>query len=709
MTTHRRWRQRVTALAAACALLPHAAHALVTFDLTDLGSFNPLGAGVGASVATGINNDGVIVGNFFDGSAGNPALPWYLPTATGGATWRNLITLRKKVPQENQFLPAEAVGISNLGRIVGNGTLPDGTVHPISWSINGSGYTDVPFVFDALPPGSACGSGCEPFKLPYLNVAVNNQQVLMVNTLDQSRALWNFSAPATVWAPTQAYINVPAPVALNDAGTRVGSPFTGLNNVGQRVGMTAGGSPFLAWEVPSPLGGATTTDQIDLNSRLSAGSTTSLSRVTAINDLGQIVGQASNGQAVLATPTGSVGFVLQPGPFGTSARWDTPLGMLPMKLLAFTIAPVGGGFINSSGPDDPIGQLDGKTIERLTLGHPLSIPGPGGPGNPGGPGPGSGFYDITLPINLTVKDKVVVGADVRLSLGVGSTIAATEGLDNQGHITATAARITGRFDNQPNAGLQVTGDLLQVNGDLRNSFCAAGVCVGIPAQVLVTDQGRLSVSGDVLNIGQVRIDAGASLAARSFTQRDGQLTVDGTLDTFGGNVVLSGGSLNGNGTINAGVLLADGSRDGHFQVGGGTGVAFFRPGHSPGHFTVNGQLVIAEHGELELQVERLADGSLAWDEVSASRMQFLPGSTVHIVIGAGVAADQLAPLTFLACGSGCDFASGTQFVVDGAAGVQVQFGAGGLALAPVPEPGSTALLLAGLLLLRQRAHRTGAR
>ena len=61
-------------------------------------------------------------------------------------------------------------------------------------------------------------------------------------------------------------------------------------------------------------------------------------------------------------------------------------------------------------------------------------------------------------------------------------------------------------------------------------------------------------------------------------------------------------------------------------------------------------------------------------------VRVLDGGKVHVVIGAGVATDQLQTLSFLGCGAGCNFADGTAFVIDGAAGAQYQFGAGGFTL-----------------------------
>lgn len=177
--------------------------------------------------------------------------------------------------------------------------------------------------------------------------------------------------------------------------------------------------------------------------------------------------------------------------------------------------------------------------------------------------------------------------------------------------------------------------------------------------------------------------------------------MDGSLDTGAGvTLTLSGGVLNGNGLINGDVF-----------VGGGSGLASFRPGHSPGHFTINGALAVGANGELELQVQRLADGSLAWDRVSAASISFLDGATVRFEIGAGVATRQAQTLGFLDCGSGCNFASGVHWVIDGApAGTTLAFTSSGLQLnvSAVPEPATLLLWLAGLVVLgagRARARR----
>jgi hypothetical protein len=210
--------------------------------------------------------------------------------------------------------------------------------------------------------------------------------------------------------------------------------------------------------------------------------------------------------------------------------------------------------------------------------------------------------------------------------------------------------------------------------------------------------GTLVVNGSwtgnatVTNAGQITIASSARMALASLTQTDGLLTVDGQLDTWGGSVSLQGGALNGNGQIN-----------GDLFVGGGSGLASFRPGHSPGQMTISGSFSLLAGGELELQIERLANGQLAWDHVSAASMQL--DGTLRFELGSGVSLADVSGLSFLDCGNGCSYGSGFSWTLVSADG-QTQDSAlftmdsNGIGLsgpaAAVPEPASALLMMIGL-------------
>lgn len=214
--------------------------------------------------------------------------------------------------------------------------------------------------------------------------------------------------------------------------------------------------------------------------------------------------------------------------------------------------------------------------------------------------------------------------------------------------------------------------------------------------------GQITVDNLGGRVGRLRIDQGATVSVDSYWQTDGMLTVNGTLN---GRVILLGGDLTGGGPgarINGDVFFA-GAGGGPPQAPPNCGNAFyacFRPGNSPGHMQIDGLLEMGANSLLELEIERDADGVLHWDSVSATSMR-LDGASLRVLVGDGVAAtDWLSlDLDMLQCsGTDCSFGFASIDVVGAPADSFFQFTGGrlALALAPVPEPGSAALLLAGL-------------
>jgi hypothetical protein len=365
------------------------------------------------------------------------------------------------------------------------------------------------------------------------------------------------------------------------------------------------------------------------------------------------------------------------------------------------VAPTGFGPGSVQVQDIGLGAPDVTAVKSLTLGTP-------GYGTP----PGKSSYFMVMSLNIQASGQFRVGGDTQLSLLDGSSIQAASTV-NQGWVGVGSATFGGDFVND-GGRLEVSQRML-LQGALTNQV-PFGQFNG-PGQVWVLGGATLTVTGTIDNQAWLQIDAGGSLAASSFTQRAGTLTVDGELNTAGGAVTILGGVIQGSGTINAAPAHPNGTRgadavivnlvdSGSVVIGGGSSLAVL----NPGHLTINGTLVIAANGSLDLQIDRGNDGSLSWGQVAASSISLLDGSSVHFIVGDGVGSEQLQTLSFLQCTGRCSFAPGVSFVVDGAPGAQIAFGSDGLQLTlppvqAVPEPSTAALSLAGLLALGWLARR----
>lgn len=287
-------------------------------------------------------------------------------------------------------------------------------------------------------------------------------------------------------------------------------------------------------------------------------------------------------------------------------------------------------------------------------------------------------------------------------------------LVSSGSVTVEA---DGRLHNGWMTQVQATG-----SGTAELTVLKGGTLSQGDAARLELAGGRMRVAGNVTGgeirlgslgsqVSSLQIQKGGSVSVSTYRQANGLLTIDlgGSLT---GDVYLDGGDLMGNGKINGGVFVK-GAGGGPPQQPPNCGNAFyacFRPGNSPGHMDIIGALEMGENSLLELEVERDAAGVLHWDSVSATSMTFNYGSTIRLLVAPGAAESDWVNLDLLRCDAGCDF-GGASFEIVGAEGSRFfSDGAGGLSvsLAPavaVPEPGSAALLAAGLGLLGWRRLR----
>ena len=235
-----------------------------------------------------------------------------------------------------------------------------------------------------------------------------------------------------------------------------------------------------------------------------------------------------------------------------------------------------------------------------------------------------------------------------------------------------------------------------------------GLFINAAGSSVLVDGTMSGANGGIANSGNFEVTGTGRVDVGSMSHSAGKLTVNGELTTA---LTMTGGILGGSGRINGDVFI------GGF---GAPALPFatcsvllisagpcFNPGNSPGHMDISGTLTLGSGAILELELERAADGSLAWDSVTATSMSFEAGSLVRVLISdaAGGQFLSLPQFSFLTCTntSTCNF-GGATLVVQGTFdapnyhGGELVFSDSGLsfALAPVPEPQAWALMVCGL-------------
>ena len=274
------------------------------------------------------------------------------------------------------------------------------------------------------------------------------------------------------------------------------------------------------------------------------------------------------------------------------------------------------------------------------------------------------------------------------------------GLTNDGLIRVNGVvRAIGPVRSQTGGRIEIgaTGDWV-FDGSFIN---AVGSSVLVDGQMFGS-LGGISNSGNFEVTGTGRVDVG------SVSHSAGKLTVNGELTA---SLTMTGGILDGSGRINGDVFIGGIGAPG-LSYASCMGLLVsdtpcFKPGNSPGHMEIVGALTLGSGAILELELERAADGSLAWDTVTATAMSFEAGSLVRVLISDATGGQflSLPQFSFLTCTntSSCNF-GGATLIVEGTFdapnyhGGELVFSDSGLsfALAPVPEPQAWALMLCGL-------------
>lgn len=186
-----------------------------------------------------------------------------------------------------------------------------------------------------------------------------------------------------------------------------------------------------------------------------------------------------------------------------------------------------------------------------------------------GSGDGSGFGRLTL----TDSDALAQATDVRIFNGFATV--------SGGSITAQTVAL---WPSAGSANLLLTG--------AGSAFDATSLEVGPGAQSFVTIQdGAHGVTRTARVDGTVIVNGGGSLTIGN----------NGSWAPFGAVQVNPGGTLSGTGRIFGNLIVKKGGTN---QFAGG----IFRPGNSPGTFTVDGDLTIEDGAALDLEIGGMGTG-----------------------------------------------------------------------------------------------------
>ena len=334
------------------------------------------------------------------------------------------------------------------------------------------------------------------------------------------------------------------------AGTTTDLDLLGFSGSGRLTnrGTTSGNGTALAVEFVNDAGATANLTDVAIGGNLLNYGTIHVGGTVTVAGM-----QARQLGGVLAIPSGST---LDMSSVGASFSWeDGPIGG------AGTLGFSGGGTFLFAGTGDRV--IDGLNFafNNLTL--------------PDG--------SLTLQSgSLTLSGNTVLPAGVALNL-VGGTLTNNGSLDVGGEFSLTGGAFGGP------GSLSMSGGSLSLPSGNSVAWTNSGA---------LTNTGTLNLAGSTItnaidNQGTINLGGGLNFT-QTLTNR-GTLNVQSGTSTFNsgvtqqsGDVVLSGGTLQGDLTLNAGSLRGNGTVDGTVTLG----TVNMSPGASPGKLMVTGTLVL---------------------------------------------------------------------------------------------------------------------